>query len=496
MPHPLQLIHPRNLKHLSGSLYGLIASRLWAKVIIGMLLGILVGMLLGPTMGLVATDTAETISAWLVFPGNIFLTIIQMIVIPLVLASVVRGIAASGSMEQLRSTGLRLVVYFLFTTTIAISIGIGAASLVQPGLYVDNTEFRPSAEAVGDIEDNIESTIDIAELPNQVLSILPSNPFSAAVEMNMLQIVLFSIILGLALVSLQPDRSKPLLELLGSLQSVVMRIVSWVMRLAPYAVFGFIAQVTMQTGLETLLGIGVYVLTILGALLAMIVFYLFVVLLVGRMSPWRFLAAVRPVQLLAFSTNSSVAVMPLTMKTAEEKLGVRPSTAQFVIPIGATVNMDGTALFHGAATLFLTQVYGIEVGIGMLLTLMVTAIGASIGTPATPGVGIIILSVVLTSVGIPLEGIALLIGVDRILELFRTAVNVTGDLTASVVIDRLVPAAATYEQEVAVQEQVEATYEETGEDVVTGEFDPPEESSTQSLWSRLKAAWFGPPETS
>lgn len=474
MTHPLQLIHPRNLKHLSSSLHGLITSKLWAQVVFGMLLGIGVGILLSPSSNLVGTETANTISAWLVFPGNVFLTIIQMIVVPLVLASVVRGIAASGSMEQLRSTGLRLVAYFLFTTTVAIAIGITAATLVQPGTYVDNSEFTTPQGEIAAVEENLESTIDVAEIPSQFVSILPDNPFSAAVEMNMLQIVLFSIILGLALVSLQPEKSKPLLELLGSLQSVVMKIVSWIMRLAPYAVFGFIAQTTIQTGPETLLGIGVYILTMLGALLALMLFYLIIVTVVGRMNPLRFLRAARPVQLLAFSTNSSVAVMPLTMKTAEEELGARPSTAQFVVPIGATVNMDGTALFHGAATLFLTQVYGIEASIGLLLTLMVTAIGASIGTPATPGVGIIILSVVLTSVGIPLEGIALLVGVDRILELFRTATNVTGDLTATVVIDRFVRSPQTYDDEVAIQQEVEEAQEKTGEDVITAEFAPPE----------------------
>lgn len=492
MNHPLQLTHPRSLKHLSSSLRGLIASRLWVQVILGMVLGITAGVLLGPSADLVDHKTAQSISAWLVLPGNIFLTIIQMIVVPLVLASVVRGIAASGSTEQLKSTGLRLVAYFLFTTTIAITIGIIVSSVVQPGQYVDNTQFAPEAEKLERIESNIEDQqLNIAELPNAFVSILPDNPFSAAVEMNMLQIVLFSIILGLALVSLRPEKSKPLLELLGSLQSVVMKIVSWVMHLAPYAVFGFIAQVTMQTGLETLLGIGVYVMTILGALLVLMFFYLLLVGLVGRVSPWRFLKAVRPVQLLAFSTNSSVAVMPMTMKTAEEKLNVRPSTAQFVVPIGATVNMDGTALFHGVATLFLLQVYGIEASAGMLLALVATAIGASIGTPATPGVGIIILSVVLSSVGVPLEGIALLVGVDRVLELFRTATNVTGDLVASVIIDRFVDSPQTYEEEVLTQKQLEGQYKKTGDNVVTGQFTPahvkPSKPFLGRLWDMLRS---------
>lgn len=487
MVHPLELIHPRNLKHLSGSLTGLIKSQLWAKVLLGMALGLLVGVLLSPTMDLVTRETAGTIGAWITLPGNIFLTIIQMIVVPLVLASVIRGIAASGSTQQLRSTGLRLVSYFLFTTTIAITIGIAASGIIQPGTFIDSSAFDLRESRTDAVEENIgERSIDLAQLPSAFVSILPENPVSAAVEMNMLQIVLFSIILGLALVSLRPEQSKPLLELLGSLQSVVMRIVSWVMHLAPYAVFGFIAQVTMQTGIQALYGIGIYTLTILIGLFCLLLFYLLIVMVLGRMSPLRFLRAARQVQLLAFSTNSSVAVMPYTMKTAEEKLGVRPSTAQFVIPIGATVNMDGTALFHGAATLFLTQVYGLEVGIGMLLALVATAIGASIGTPATPGVGIVILSVVLGSVGVPLEGVALIIGVDRVLELFRTATNVTGDLTAAVVIDRFVKVPQSYEEEVETQQNIERVQEETGEDVVTGEFDGPKEEMHDGPFERFE----------
>lgn len=472
MTHPLELIHPRNLKHLSHSLQGLIATQLWAKVLLGMLLGLGVGIVLSPSFGLVSQTVADMAAAWLVLPGNIFLTVIQMIVIPLVVASVIRGIAASGSTEQLKSTGIRLVLYFLFTTIVAIVIGVVVTSILKPGEHIDTEAFTLSASSAAHVEETIASEgFSIATLPQTLVDVLPSNPLSAAVEMNMLQIVLFSIVLGLALVSLRPERSKPLLELLGSLQYVVMRIVSWVMVLAPYAVFGFIAQITIETGFTAMLGIGMYVGTMFVALGVLMCFYLLVVLVVARMSPWRFLRAVRQAQLLAFSTNSSVAVLPVTLKTVEEKLNVRPSTAQFVLPIGATVNMDGTALFHGAATLFLTQVYGIEVGVGMLIALVATAIGASIGTPATPGVGIVILSVVLAGVGVPVEGVALIVGVDRVLELFRTATNVTGDMVAATVLDKITPSEVSYEDEVKQQDAIEEVQEETGEDVVTGSFD-------------------------
>lgn len=488
MTHPLELIHPRNLKHLSGTLYGLIATQLWAKVLAGMILGLGVGLVLSPETALVSPQLAEIIAAWVVLPGNIFLTAIQMIVIPLVLASVIRGIAASGSTEQLKSMGVKLVLYFLFTTTVAITLGILIASLVKPGLFIEESAFSLSQNKEASIEENIESSaLDLTQIPSAFVSILPDNPVTAAVEMNMLQIVIFSIILGLALISLQPERSKPLLELFGSLQAVVMRIVSWVMHLAPFAVFGFMVQLTIQTGLTALYGIGVYTATVIGGLVAMMMFYCLVVYIAAKITPWRFLANVRQAQLLAFSTNSSVAVMPMTMKTAEEKLNVRPSTAQFVIPIGATVNMDGTALFHGVATLFLTQVYGIEVGVGMLLALVATAIGASIGTPATPGVGIVILSVVLGSVGVPLEGVALIVGIDRVLELFRTATNVTGDMVAAVVIDRIATIPTSKEAEFESQAAVEEVQDETGEDVVTGEFSPKPDLLKDGLFARFKS---------
>lgn len=486
MPHPLELIHPRNLKYLSAHLQTLAREQLWLQVLIGMVSGLCVGVMLSQDAGLVARDTATLLSDWLVLPGNLFLTLIQMIVIPLVVASVVRGIASSGSVEQLRTSGLHLLIYFLFTTTVAISLGVGAATLIKPGTFADATTVTGVAAS---IEAQDTETPNLVELPHTLLSILPSNPLNAAVEQQMLQVVIFSVIFGLALVSVPPAKAAPLLEVFGSLQSVVMRVVSWVMRLAPYAVFGFMVQVTMQTGLSALTGIGMYVLTVLGGLAALLLFYTFIALMVGRIHPLRFFTALRELQLLAFSTNSSVAVLPVTMRTAEEKLGVRPSTAQFVAPIGATVNMDGTALFHGAATLFLLQVYGVELSIAMLLALVTTAIGASIGTPATPGVGIVILSAVLTGIGVPLQGVALIVGVDRVLELFRTATNVTGDVVASVVIDRISHASPP-EAERAREARAEAVRAETGEDVVTGELDGGGvRAAADGIWARVRQ-WF------
>lgn len=438
MEHPLEFLHPRSLKRLRGQLQGMIRGRLWLKIIISLVLGVGIGIALGPTTGLVSPETAVTFGSWVAIPGQIFLSLIQMIVVPLVFASIIRGLAASEDMEQLRKVGTRLVIYFVITTTIAITIGLFMATIIRPGDYIDTARIEiPMENPQPGLDEPIEPP-SVGNFPQLVVGLLPSNPLGAMVEREMLHVVLFSVIIGLALVAIDPRRSEPLMELLGSLQEVCMTVVRWAMILAPLAVFGLIAQITIRVGLDVLLGMAVYVGTVVGGLLMMVIVYLLIVFFVTRKSPLTFLSAVRDVQLLAFSTSSSAAVMPLSIETAEDKLNVRKSISQFLIPLGATINMDGTALYQGVATVFLAQVYGIELTFPALILVVITTVAASIGSPATPGVGIVILSMVLNSVGIPPSGIALIIGVDRILDMSRTAVNVTGDLTAAVVMDRWV----------------------------------------------------------
>jgi Na+/H+-dicarboxylate symporter len=259
------------------------------------------------------------------------------------------------------------------------------------------------------------------------------------VEGQMLQVVLFAVIFGMALVMMAPQQSRPLLDVLGSLLEVCMTVVRVAMRLAPYAVFGLMTQLTTKIGLDALLGMAVYVGTVLLGLAILLCFYLVLVFIIGRTRPGHFLGAAREVMLLAFSTSSSAAVLPLTLKTAQDKLHIRSSVSQFVVPLGATINMDGTALYQGVAAIFLAQVFGVDIGTGGMLLIIITAVGASIGAPATPGVGIVILAMVLESVNIPVAGIALILGVDRILDMSRTSINVCGDLVASTVMDRWLP---------------------------------------------------------
>ncbi len=434
----LEVLHPRSLKHLSGELRILVSQKLWLQVLVAMVLGLGTGIMLGPSVGLVEPAWAHAITNWLALPGRLFLALIQMIVIPLVFASIVRGLAASENMEQLRRVGSVVIVYFIVTTALAIVLGLWLAALIEPGRFVDSEMVRAALGQAPQMSATAAVLPTASQLPQMLVDILPSNPLTSMVESEMLQVVIFAMVIGAALVIMEPSQSKPLLELMGTLQEVCMTVVRWAMRLAPFAVFGLLTQLTAKIGFEALIGMAVYVGTVLAGLAVMFLFYVLLAVFVGRTSPGKFLAAVRDLVLLAFSTSSSAAVMPLSIKTAEEKLHVRSSIAQFVIPLGATLNMNGTALYQGVATMFMAQVFGIDLSISALALVVVTAVGASIGSPAAPGVGIVILAMVLTTVGIPPAGIGLIMGVDRILDMSRTAVNVAGDIVASMVMDRWV----------------------------------------------------------
>ena len=423
--------------YINNQLSRLIKGRLWLKVMIGMLLGIVTGILLGPGVGWVDASNASTIGNWLALPGQLFLTLVQMIVIPLVFASVVRGLDASDNLQQLKKMGIGVVVYFILTTAVAIIIGLWITSVIKPGSYMDAELLKSTRDIPQLATADAPATMPgLSELPEKLITMLPQNPLTSMVEGQMLQVVIFAMIIGMALVMMDEKQARPMRDLVASLQEVCMTVVSWAMRLAPYAVFGLMAQLTAKIGFDALLGMAVYIATVLLGLLILLLLYLLIVYVVARETPIRFLASIREVMLLAFSTSSSAAVMPLSIKTAQQNLNVRPTISQFVIPLGATINMNGTALYQGVAAVFLAQVFGIELGLGAMLLIVVTAVGASIGSPGTPGVGMVILAMVLESVNIPAAGIVLIMGVDRLLDMSRTAVNVCGDLVAAKVMDR------------------------------------------------------------
>ncbi len=429
----------RSLIQLTGRLRALIRQRLWLQVLIGMVLGVCVGVLIGPTAGLVKPEAALIIGNWAALPGKLFLLSIQFVVVPLVVASVIRGIAAPDADVSLQRLGSWTVGFFLTTTFIAVVIGLTVAIVIAPGGYIDGRVLQAAmaGREVSAASPPMPAAIpNLEQMPEFITTLLPRDPLTTLIGGNMLQIVITAVILGMALVMTPQAQRKPLLDLLSSVQAVCMVIVGWVLRFAPIAVFGLLAQIVSRVGLSALLGTGVYVATVIIGLILLLGVYLAIVVVVARRDIRKFLAAIREVVLLAFSTSSSAAVMPLSLSTAEDKLKISSSVARFVIPLGTTINMGGTALYQGVATLFLAQVFHVDIGLPGMLLIVVMATGAAIGSPGTPGVGIVILSTILDSVGIPSAGIAIIIGVDRLLDMFRTGVNVTGDLVACATIDR------------------------------------------------------------
>ena len=423
----------RPLNNLSIHLDHLVKGRLWLKVIIGLVLGAGLGVLLNPSTGLLSENVSLRLADWLDLPGQIFMRLVQMIMIPLIFTSIISGIVSNTS-ENLKSLGLRLLLYFVFTTTVAITIGLVVTLILKPGEYIfTHGGFPNSGE--GQIAPS-EQTDLLQNIPNAISELIPNNPLESILTGEMLGVVIFTILIGVAITQLRDKTAKPIIRFSEAIQKICMIVVSWAMMLVPYAVFGLIAALLSRTGLEIFLGLGYYMGVVILGLVLLMFFYLVLVFVVVRKNPFKFLQAIREPQLLAFSTASSAAVMPLSMKTADEKLGVSSNISDFVIPIGATINMDGTALFQCVTTLFMAQAYGIELSVINLILITTTVVAASIGTPAIPGGGVIILASVLQSAGIPIDGLIIIIGIDRILGMFRTAVNVTGDLTACAIFNK------------------------------------------------------------
>ena len=423
----------RTVAELADQLELLLRTRLWLQIVAGMVSGVLVGLLLAPDgVALLPEAAAQSTGEWLAIPGQVFLALIQMMMIPLVASSVILGIAASGNLQYVRRMGLSVGAYFIATSSLAVMIGLAVAWIIEPGSFIDQELLA----GVGDLGEPLEAPPSDLSLPDRIVGIIPTDPLQAALDKSMLQIVIAAILVGVALVTLPEANQRTLIDFSAAVQELSLKVVSWAMLLAPYAVFGLLAQVMIDIGFDAILGMSVYVGTVLLGLGLLLLGYLAIATVIGRRHPWGFMAQLREPQLLAFSTSSSAAVMPLSMRTAEERLGISRPVAHFVLPLGATVNMDVTALYQVIATLFLTQAFGIDVAPWEMLLLTVTIVGASIGSPGTPGVGIVILATILQNLGVPAAGLALIIGVDRILDMSRTVVNVTGDLTACTVMER------------------------------------------------------------
>ena len=411
----------------------LVKGKLWLQVILALVLGVSAGLLLGPDLGLIPRARADLIGDWLALPGKLFLALIRMVIIPLAASSIILGIAGSGGGEALRAVGRKLVAFVLMTTLAATLIGVSLARTIRPGRSME--EYYPTPPSLKpenlQLAEPLPSPLEgiTRELPDMITSLIPQNITASLLEQDMLAIVVFSLFVGIAVVSAdKKELTRPLVALTEAILEVSMTVIRTAMRFAPLAVFGLMAETVSANGIATLADLAVYCGIVLTGLLCLLLLYLLIVTVFGRMSPLRFMQAAGPVQLLAFSTSSSAAVMPLTMKTAIDKLGTPASLAGTVVPLASTVNMAGTALYQSVAIFFLADMAGSPLSGGDLALVMVTLTGASIGAPAAPGASIAILSATAASFGVPLTGLPLVMGVDRILDMARTLVNVTGDL--------------------------------------------------------------------
>jgi Na+/H+-dicarboxylate symporter len=423
----------RPLNQLSVHLDHLVKGRLWLKVIIGLILGAILGLFLNPSAGFISESLSLSLANWLDLPGQIFMRLVQMIMIPLIFASIISGIVGNSS-ENLKTFGLKLLLYFVFTTAVSIIIGLTVTLIMKPGEYIYKLGGFPNTSGVTSVTKEVPNLME--NIPEAISNLIPNNPLESILTGEMLGVVIFTIIIGVAITQLNNKTAKPIIRFTEAVQKICMIVVSWAMILIPYAVFGLMAALLSRTGLDIFLGLGYYMLVVIIGLLLLITFYLLMVFLVVKKNPFKFLQAIKEPQLLAFSTASSAAVMPISMKTADEKLGVSSNISDFVIPIGATINMDGTALFQCVTTIFMAQAYGIELSLINLVLITFTVVAASIGTPAIPGGGVIILASVLQSAGIPIDGLIVIVGIDRILGMVRTAVNVTGDLVACMIFNK------------------------------------------------------------
>jgi len=381
------------------------------QIFIGFILAIILGAIFGPKMEIVQPL------------GDFFLRLIKFIVVPLVLASLVTGITSLNNIKKLLSVGGKTIVYFLVTTFMAVSIGLLIAFVISPGkgLNID----MPTKDA------------EQQEMPSMIetiLNIIPTNPFESLSTGNILQIIFIAIAIGIAITAVG-EKAKPLATFFDALAEVMYKITGVIMKFAPIGIFGIMAPIVGNYGLAIILPLLKVILAVMIACaIQLLVTYSIAVKTLGKMSPIKFLKGIAPAGLVAFTTASSSATLPVTIKNTEENLGVSKEISSFVLPLGSTINMDGAAIYQGIAVIFIAQFFNIELSISQIITVMVMAVLVSIGAAGVPGAGLIMLTMVLQSVNLPLEGIALVAAIDRILDMFRTSLNVIGDASAAVVV--------------------------------------------------------------
>jgi Na+/H+-dicarboxylate symporter len=411
--------------------------QLYTKILIGLLGGVLAGVL----ANLGGIEWLKALLAALEPLGTAFIRALTMVVIPLVVASLIVGAASLGDIAKLGRIGGKTFVYYIATTALAVTLGLVLSNVFSPGSRVDPaTRDSLSARFGGQAHATASIAAEAPPLTEVLLNMIPRNPIASAADFDLLPLIVFAVIFGAALSILPPEKRDPVLRVFDGINEASMVVIGWVMKTAPYAVFALIASVIAQFGMDLLKSLLIYSLVVIGGLaLHLFGVYSILVRLCARMSPVLFFKRVKPVFLFAFSTSSSNATLPVTIRTAEDGLGISKEISSFVLPLGATVNMDGTALYQAVAVMFIAQIYGIPMDLTAQATIVLTATLASVGTAGVPSAGLITLIIVLQSVGLGDKvetGIALILGVDRLLDMLRTVVNVTGDLTCAAFVAR------------------------------------------------------------
>ncbi|MBC8346039.1 MAG: dicarboxylate/amino acid:cation symporter [Candidatus Marinimicrobia bacterium] len=410
------------------------------KIIIGLVLGLIYGVFAA------ANGWGGFTTNWIAPFGIIFINLLKLIAVPLVLSSLITGVASLSDLKKLSRIGGKTITIYIATTAISVTIGLVSVNLLKPGDTVpENMKVKLQNTYQSAASGKMEAADQVKERrPLQpVVDMVPSNFFSSASNnRNMLQVVFVAILMGIALIQIPKEKARPVLDFMEGINDLVIKLVDNIMLMAPMGVFALIADtITSVAGdnlsnvLELLSALGFYMMAvIIGLVIQMLFTYTAVLKIFSKMSLKKFYKGIAPAQLLAFSTSSSGATLPVTMERCEDELGVSEEVSSFVLPLGATINMDGTALYQAVAAVFIAQTLGMDLTLGAQLTIVLTAVLASIGTAAVPGAGIIMLIIILEAIGVPSAGIALILGVDRILDMMRTVTNVTGDASVAVAV--------------------------------------------------------------
>ena len=409
-------------------------------------LRIILGMLLGVICGAVFTKFENGnafILDWVKPFGTIFINALKLIAMPLIISSLIKGVSDLKDISRLSLMGGRTIGVYLITTIIAVSIGLIIVNTIRPGNSISESTRM---DLIAAYETDAGEKQAVAKKQKEsgplqaLVDLVPDNIFKATTEnVNMLQVIFFALFFGVGLILIPPKKAKPVKDFFDGFNEVILKLIDLIMLVAPFGVFALLATLIVESpSLDIFLALGLYTFTLVAGLTSMIIIYTLLVKIYVKIKPSKFIRGISPAQLLAFSTSSSAATLPVTMERVEEHLGVDEEVASFVLPVGATINMDGTSLYQAVAAVFIAQAFGMDLSLGTQLGIIITATLASIGAAAVPSAGMVMLVIVLGQAGIPEAGLALIFAIDRPLDMCRTVVNITGDATVSMIVDKFV----------------------------------------------------------